>query len=128
MIQQEWRKSVHGSPQFKLFAKLKWCSVAMRRWGAQNCTNNRTQIIELKNKNYEVQKEHPLEAKRLLNNQLLEAYKDEEKYWCQKVRVKWLKYGDQNTSFFILLRSRGGEKIELPKYGIHKGNGLRKRR
>lgn len=32
--------------------------------------------------------------------QLLNAYKDEEKYWRKKSRIKWLRYIDLNTSFF----------------------------
>ena len=42
---------------------------------------NRTQLLHLKKK-------------------LAEAYKREELYWSQKVRVKWLQEEDKNTSYF----------------------------
>ncbi|KAK3229257.1 hypothetical protein Dsin_001138 [Dipteronia sinensis] len=35
-----------------------------------------------------------------LETHLNEALSVEEKYWCQKARVDWLKFGYRNTSFF----------------------------
>ncbi|XP_015941361.1 uncharacterized protein LOC107466866 [Arachis duranensis] len=37
---------------------------------------------------------------RELKNQISELWKQEEKYWGQRSRLKWLKWGDKNTSFF----------------------------
>lgn len=70
----------------------------MRRLGAQHCPNSRTQIIKLKRKVYEVQKAErskgDINLEKMLNRRLLEAYKDEEKYWSHKARIKRLMYVD----------------------------------
>lgn len=40
------------------------------------------------------------EEYRRLENSLKVVCKEEEKYWRDKARVDWLKFGDKNTSFF----------------------------
>ena len=35
-----------------------------------------------------------------LKGKLGKTYRDEEIYWSQKARSKWLKHGDKNTAFF----------------------------
>lgn len=49
-----------------------------------------------------------------LKNQLDMAYKKEEEYWSQKVRIQWLSEGDKNTHFFhaSVAQRRAGNRME----------------
>ena len=41
-----------------------------------------------------------IEEERLVENQLEECEKQEELFWWQKSRIKWLHEGEKNTKFF----------------------------
>lgn len=47
-----------------------------------------------------------------LKEELNKAYKEEEIYWAQKARCKWLKERDKNTSYFHASIRVEGKKIK----------------
>ncbi|RYR27575.1 hypothetical protein Ahy_B01g051591 [Arachis hypogaea] len=52
-----------------------------------------------------------------LKNQISDLWKQEEKYWGQRSRLKWLKWSDKNTAFFhaITIQRRMRNRIEKLK-------------
>ncbi|KAL3506875.1 hypothetical protein ACH5RR_032257 [Cinchona calisaya] len=44
------------------------------------------------------------------------AYKDEELFWSQKARIKWLKEDDQNTNFIHIAVCNRRKETGFPSY------------
>ncbi|QHN94225.1 uncharacterized protein DS421_17g599370 [Arachis hypogaea] len=87
---------------FVLPQKLKYCRYRIVQWQQQNKSNSKKDIGELTSQ-LGILKEEGItggEQVEALENKLEDAYFREESYWREKSRVKWLKEGDINTSFF----------------------------
>ncbi|WOL19790.1 hypothetical protein Cni_G28592 [Canna indica] len=86
---------ISGTQQYQVFSKLKLVRQGILSW--------------LKNNSLQQQQLHALTPantldysvrKRILEDKLLQALKDEEIYWRQKSKIKWLREGDRNTGYF----------------------------
>ncbi|XP_072067035.1 uncharacterized protein [Arachis hypogaea] len=103
IVKDTWKESIEGSPMFRLYTKLKIVRHRLVEWQQQPGSNSLRQIQQLKQK-IEEEKSKAQQADnfciKVLEEELTEAYLSEERYWKEKAREQWLKYGDQNTKYF----------------------------
>ena len=111
---------------FRVAQKLKLCRHAIVDWQrngdgnlVRRIANIQQRLETCRNRGLLADKEEILE----LEKELLEAYQLEERFWHEKSRVKWLRWGDRNTKFFhskVRTRNRAN-KI----WGLEDSNGVR---
>ena len=124
VIQMAWDKEQRGSRMFKVARKIKECIFGLLERNKKIRGNSRVRINEIKNQLENAKARKDPNKKSLMTNlkmQLSKAYKEEELYWSQKSRNRWLKEGDKNTAFFHLsvMAKRKRNRISL----LQKSNG-----
>ncbi|XP_010446022.1 PREDICTED: uncharacterized protein LOC104728786 [Camelina sativa] len=88
---------------------------AISRWRKAQMPYGRETIEDLKSKLATAQADDTSSVEEIagLTWQLREAYRDEEVYWFQKSRSRWMRFGDHNTSYFMPRLNNGGHEIAL---------------
>ncbi|XP_027090153.2 uncharacterized protein [Coffea arabica] len=103
VVGKAWGEEQQGSRLYKVKCKIKRVRMDMLNWSKGSRRNSKKLIEQIKREIKEVKEIMP-SGYRIklvgLKRRLTDAYKKEELYWSQKARVKWLKEGDRNTSFF----------------------------
>eukprot|EP00253_Pinus_taeda_P017843 PITA_17843 len=97
-----------GTKMFQLQQKLHFIKGHIKQWNRETFGNifdaQREINQELKDLHQEIinagHTETTLERERHITSQLEERRKQEEIYWRQKSRIRWLKEGERNTKFF----------------------------
>ncbi|XP_072081175.1 uncharacterized protein [Arachis hypogaea] len=117
--------SFPGSSMYQLFQKLKKCRHELVKWQSAGTSNSKKKIDELKAL-LSVAKADPTIADKkqilLLEDELAAAHISEERYWKEKSRVSWLKWGDQNTKFFHAKNQSRNRRNKIWKLEDEEGN------
>ncbi|KAG7583540.1 Reverse transcriptase zinc-binding domain [Arabidopsis suecica] len=112
-IKRAWKPgSSNGG--FLVSHRLRACRKALSSWKKKNVMNSLLKIHQLEEALERVQSEvwPNLHQIHVLKTELAKAYRNEEEYWWQRSRQKWLRAGNRNSKYF---------------HGSVKGNRARKR-
>lgn len=99
-------------------AKSRTCQSELAKWHKKVFKRADEEIFRLKqrlsvlvNQNDQMQSWEEVKS---IKRRIAELWQQEEKYWCQRSRVKWLKWGDRNSSFFhaSTVQRRGKNRIK----------------
>ncbi|CAA7026408.1 unnamed protein product [Microthlaspi erraticum] len=98
-INQAWNNA-HGWRDNSVSERIKRCRRALSIWKKENNLNSRDRIIQIQIALEAEQSTNFPGAQKvfILKKELVKAYRDEELFWSQKSRAKWLKEGDKNTN------------------------------
>ncbi|KAH7854077.1 hypothetical protein Vadar_009826 [Vaccinium darrowii] len=104
VIASAWNCSPPGSKMFKFIQKLKACHHNLVGWSKIEFGNNKLKLSSLKNSLTKIQASLPSLIMDLQQKQIKDEIElllvREEMYFHQRSRIRWLNYGDMNTSFF----------------------------
>ncbi|CAA0835183.1 DNAse I-like superfamily protein, partial [Striga hermonthica] len=105
-VQHAWKTKVSGTPFYQLKEKIKHVRTALLIWSSKFQTQNQALISQLTNKLQMLNQDKSgsqWESWENTRRDLEKAHRQEEMFWQQKARLKWLREGDSNTRFFHTL-------------------------
>ncbi|XP_020992689.1 uncharacterized protein LOC110278775 [Arachis duranensis] len=102
IVKEVWHEQIDGSAMYILAQKIKRCRHKIVKWQQEHRSNSKVEIDLLQSELEELRLAgiHGGDIISEIEDKLEKALQNEESYWKDKSRVKWLKYGDQNTAFF----------------------------
>lgn len=106
-------------------ARLINCRNVLRRWSRVAYPNSRKRIDALMKevegiKSGILNSEKVIEIERI-TKEVEKLWEIEEKYWGQRSRLNWLKFGDQNSRFFHAVTAQRRQRNKVTR--IRNGNG-----
>lgn len=104
VIEEAWNLPAVGSDMYKIVQKLKNCRRKLCTWSKDEFGNNKLKLDFLKDRLALLQSCDSLEANHIqqsqIKNEIEVLLAREEMFYHQRPRIRWLNYGDKNTSFF----------------------------
>ncbi|CAL1376443.1 unnamed protein product [Linum trigynum] len=102
MVNYVWKEEIQGTPMFRLWERLKRLRHLLYDWSRAGTTNSLRNIKTLQAEIERIKLVHPVDwdEVRNLEFELNRQWEAEEIYKQLKSRVRWLKKGDQNSSYF----------------------------
>ncbi|KAB2610947.1 hypothetical protein D8674_018979 [Pyrus ussuriensis x Pyrus communis] len=118
LVEMSWDQRHHGSPVNRWVRSLNECRHRLSRWNRTKFKGRGSRIHDLLSQLDSLQRDWgPNYGEiREISRQIDELRLQEESYWCQRSRVKWLREGDANTQFFhssTLQRRRRNKIVKL---------------
>lgn len=105
IIQASWAPAQGGEdPWTKLAQNFKSCSKNLQKWHKEKFKRADTEIFALKKRLNQIQlvdhSQIDWDEIKGIKARIAALWKQEEIFWGQRSRIKWLKWGDKNTHFF----------------------------
>ncbi|XP_072078185.1 uncharacterized protein [Arachis hypogaea] len=127
VIRNCWKQEEGNRNRWSQFIrKRNRCKRELIEWSRQKFKRADKEIEKMKTELHHIQEadlmERDLRRERDLKTQISELWKQEEKYWGLRSRLKWLKWGDKNTAFFhaSTIQRRIRNRIDRVKDGTGK--------
>ncbi|XP_013694544.2 uncharacterized protein LOC106398556 [Brassica napus] len=101
LIDKVWRRT-GSNCNLKVSQKISRCRTVLSRWKRTNQTNAKVKILKLQER-MEWFQSKPYPCRFMIegiHRELVGAYKEEEMFWKQKSKDKWLVFGDRSSKFF----------------------------
>ncbi|XP_020999491.2 uncharacterized protein LOC107489275 [Arachis duranensis] len=105
VIRRTWQQDDGNRNYWNQFIrKRSRCIRELKEWSRRKFKRADKEIEKKKNELHQIQKGDMTDRDQIrekeLKNQITDLWKQEEKYWGQRSRLKWLNWGDKNTAFF----------------------------
>ncbi|XP_062021216.1 uncharacterized protein LOC133737727 [Rosa rugosa] len=104
IIQQEWATPTTGNAMRQLGHKIQQAGKKLMQWHSTEFDKQKIELRIIQEKLYDIMKQpyspEQYEEQRLLHIQHSSLLAQQERYWRQRFRAIWLKYGDRNSAFF----------------------------
>lgn len=118
VVNQGWLGDMHGQEEWSsLLNRTKNCKKHLLLWHKRTFKKAADEIERLKRiiavQMEKHQSEIDWEEIKLLQNMIDKLWQQEETFWGQRSRLKWLQWGDRNTRFFhaTTIQRRGRNRI-----------------
>ena len=122
-IVEAWRGH-RGQSNLRLAARIRNCRTRICEWKKSFSLNAKANILRIQNElEAEESGRFPSRVRiQRLKIELVKAFRDEESFWFQRSKDKWLKCGDRNTKAFHasvqMARSRNAVDVLEDKNGL----------